>query len=863
MLLLILSLAGIKLVWKSDELCVIFALDVSNSVSSNQVQRSLNFITQSLEGMRENDTAGLVVFGKEAFVEFPPGKNLNIRGISSEPDKEYTNIASAIATSAELFPDSVQKRIILLSDGNENSGSAGKDRIAEASNIQIYTVPLQTIFVDRKEALIENLLGPGVAYLSRVFSLRAIIRSNYDGLAKLKLFRDRSFVAEKAISLSANDKTIVEFRQALESDGSHIYEVMIEPFIDTSRENNRAETIVRVIDKPKVLYVSSESRPLMLQILKESKEIELVKGPILMPASLSELQDYNAIIFDNIPSDLVSVSQMEKIRSYIHELGGGFIMIGGENSFGAGGYNGTPIEDILPVKLMPEQKKRSLSLILAIDRSGSMAALSGRFSKIDLAKDAAISVIDLLTDRDQLGIISFDAKSEEIVRLGKIMSKADIESMIATIRPKGGTNIYPALSMAYNRLKDVDTQLKHVILLSDGRSLQTKESYELVKRMARESITISTVTISEDADKDLMREISRAGMGRYYETSDAGSLPRIFAKETLMASRLIMEGDFQPIISGYSDILRGIDYIPHLRGYVGTSPKEGSSIIIKSDQEDPILSLWQYGLGKVLAFTSDAKPKWASDWMNWQNFSKFWSQAVDWSISAPSYDLDITANIMGGKGNVIVDAIDKSGQYRNFLDLQASVVRPDLTSDKFILSRTGQGRYESEFQAGQSGGYSISIREMEDGKTKSYQTTEIISSYSREYSILDTNYDFLKNIAASTYGRFEPKPDDVFIRSSDKVLKLKDFWRILAIISIPLFFLDIAIRRVALTGEQVSSLKARLSRNKAIPTEEILSKHRQAITDIQIAKSDTSIEIKKDYAFRLMEAKKRVIKDKD
>jgi len=818
-LLLILSLAGLKLVWKTDRLCVMFALDVSNSIPESEVQGALGFIGKSLEGMKEEDEAGLIVFGKEAYVEVPPKPYTAIPSttkISSEPSREYTNISAAIGTATDLFPEAVQKRIVLLTDGNENTGNAmDKAMLAKSSGVQIYTVPLPARGEGAAEVLAESLICPGGIEQGRTFELKAIVKSNVNGNARLKLWKDGNYSGEKEVELSSSRKNIFAFPQVLNKEGTYLYEVLIEPIADTIRENNRAKALVIASGKPKVLYVAGDSNQasyLYKALSQRGIEVTLLTDPSMIPASLSEMQNYSAIIFDNIPANSLSTDRMKMIERYVHDLGGGFVMVGGENSFGSGGYHKTPIEEILPVKVIPEQKKRSLSIVLAIDRSGSMAAVSGRSVKIDLAKEAAISVVEFLTDRDQIGVIAFDAEAKEIVNLEKAVSKGKIEDKIAAIQPRGGTNIFPALEIAHRWLKGADTQLKHVILVSDGISQQPAESYNLTKRMAQDKITVSTIAIGDDADKKLMRDMANAGSGRYYETADAGDLPGIFIKEAFAASKLIMEGDFRPVVSGSSEMLKGMDtkFLPHLYGYVGTSPKENSSVLISSDQGDPILSAWQYGLGRAVAFTSDAKPKWAVEWLKWDQFSKFWSQVAGWSLAMPSGEFDASATIAGGMGHVTVDAVDASGRFRNFLNFQANVVRPDLSHDVVPLRQSGPGRYEAEFDSGQMGTYMLHVSEVKDKKPASSQNIGAVVSYSPEYKDLERNYSLLESLAAIANGKFKPEIGDIALHSEANVWRLQELWRMLLIASIPLFFLDIALRRITISREQIAELKSRI-----------------------------------------------------
>ena len=875
-LLLILAIGGLQFVRRTDRLCTIFALDVSDSITESESKKALEFINSSVKDMKENDLAGLIVFGKEAYVDIPPKSEINIASISSTPDKKFTSIDSAIITSLNVFPSDMQKRVVLISDGNENVVKVGNESLAmlKANEVQIYSVPLKTRLSNKSEVFISNLLAQSQVNPGRTFEIKAVLVSNVNTRATLKLFRDREYVDEKQVAVSKDGKNVYAFPQSIDNMGTYIYEVNIEPENDTLSENNSAQCLVTVSGKPKILYLNGdkENRSYIPQILNNKGiEVSEIADPSSIPRSLAELQDYKAIIFDNVPSYLLTKDQMQMIERYVHEIGGGFVMIGGENSFGSGGYHDTPIEEILPVKMIPEKKKRSISMALLIDRSGSMNALSGKSSKIELAKEAAISVVEILTDKDQIGVIAFDAQADEVVRLQGIQGKKRIIEQIGKIRARGGTNMYPALKVASDWLTKADTQLKHAIIISDGQSLQMNESLDLVKQMASKSITFSTIAISDEADKKAMQEMSRLGSGRHYETTDASTLPRILIKEALMSSDLIVERAFQPISSGSNEILAGIDNVPILFGYVQTSPKDSAEMMLRSDQGDPILSVWQYGLGRTIAFTSDALPKWAVEWVKWDNFGKFWSQAVGWCLPIMSDELNISTDFAGSKGNIVVDAFNTSGQFRNFIELQARIIKPDLSVETMSLNQTGIGRYEANFDANQMGTYMLSVAEIIDGKPEKRQNTGMIVSYSPEYTNLDSNIKVIQELADATNGVYKPTASDIFGDRPERIWKIGNVWKWLLIIAIPLFFIDVAIRRLTISREQLAELWQALhipSREKIIIqkpiTLENLKIRKESISPIpkrqsrpKINPPTKTITSSGSYTSRLLEAKKR------
>ena len=879
-LLFVLALAGTRIAWRSDKICAIFALDVSNSVPQNEIQNALSFINKSIEKLKDDDLVGLVSFAEKTNIEVLPKTKPNINRTTSESRKDYTNIDLAIKGAIDLFPQGYQKRIILISDGNENVGDVLNNvDILKSQGIEVHTIPLSTRLEGKDEVWVENLIVPSQISSNQIFEIKAVIGSNTDAKLKVMLFRDGQFIAHQDMTIKKSDvKKMAIFKQTIEDKKNHIYKVSIESNIDTIRENNHAQTLVSFAEKRKVLYINGNTGINYLPNVLEKSGLDttVIEDMSKFPSSIIELKDYGVVIFDNVSTYSLSESQMRMIETYVHDVGGGFLMIGGENSFGSGGYHKTPIEKILPVKMIPEEKKRSVSIMLLIDKSGSMNALSGNLSKMDLAKSASTSVIDLLTDKDKIGVIAFDAKADEIVKLDRVQSKKQIVDSISGIKARGGTNLYPALKMAYSALKNSDSQIKHIIILSDGRSLQMEESINLVKQMAEDSITISSVVISDEADKEFMRDIANIGSGRYYETDDAGNLPKLFIKEAFIASKLIMEGDFQPIVSYNSEILKGMGSMPKLRGYIGTSIKEGAELVLKSANDDPILATWQYGLGRTLAFTSDSQPKWALEWLKWDNFAKFWSQAINWCISNTTGEFDVTASITGSKGLITVDAVSTSGQLRNFLNFNANIVKPNLTIETVELKQTGSGRYEAEFNADQRGTYLLSISEMDGEKPIATKNIGLTISYSPEYIDLTSNNQILKDLSSATGGKYSPKIDDIADRKSKSVQRIQEIWRWLLIIAIPLFFFDVAVRRITLSKDQLHNFVRKLFyKTQGYTTENKTFSHLKSrkgrIVEVQAIKrieAQSELPVRKtqvisrteSYTSRLLSAKKRANK---
>ncbi len=356
-----------------------------------------------------------------------------------------------------------------------------------------------------------------------------------------------------------------------------------------------------------------------------------VRPPRGAPDNLAELQNYDLMVLSNVPATSLSLRQMEVARTYVRDLGGGLIMLGGDQSFGLGGYYKTTLEEILPVRsdFEKEKEKPSLAMMLVIDKSGSMGG-----EKIEMAKEAARAAVELLGPSDKVGVLAFEGENFWVSELHPCTDKGFVLDRIAGLEAGGGTNMAPAMEEAHETLQSAVAKLKHVIILTDG--ISAPGDFEgIAQAMAADRITVSTVALGGDADQTLLEEIARIGNGRFYLADDAAQVPQIFAKETVTASKsAINEQPFSPAIVRPTQVLSEIrlDEAPFLLGYVVTRPKPTAEVILATESGDPLLAWWRYGLGMSVAFTSDAKARWAAEWLTWPQFGQFWAQVVRHAI---------------------------------------------------------------------------------------------------------------------------------------------------------------------------------------------------------------------------------------
>ena len=813
--MLVLALAGARIVRNASQQCVVFALDASDSISKTKQQAALAYINDSLKTMKSDQKAALVVFGGDASVELAPSQIGRIERIYSKPDSSNTDISQALGLAFATFPENCAKKIVLLSDGNETIGHALEQASLAGSNgISVDTIPLSSELP--KEVLLDKMSCPTVVKIGEPFDLKITAVAKQPSVGTVRILKNGAPAGVRTIDLPAG-KSVVTFRQSIDKPGGYEFKAILETSDDTRPQNNVALANTKVIGKPRVLYV--EGKPGQAQYLSKalaSSDIAVdMRDRSGLPTTMAQLQAYDMLVLSDVPAVGMAPEQMTMIRSAVKDLGIGFTMIGGEDSFGAGGYFDTPIEQALPVDMSVRKNKvlPTLSGVLVLDKSGSMSAPEDGRTKIELADDAAASVVKLLQPIDKVGVIVCHDYPVTAVPLRLASNKGPIYSEISTIRAEGG-GIYavPSMRMAYDMIAGAGTRQKHVILMADGDDVDDagQDLINIAHAMADRKITVTTVAFGEGKDVNCLRTVAAAGKGYFYVAKYARDLKAIFTKDVMLVSKsLIVEEPFIPQMDSSSPELAGIDVgsVPPLLGYVSTSAKPAARVLAISNRKDPILASWQYGLGKSVAFTSDCKARWGARWLGWPDYTKFWSQVVRSTMrkSGPR-DFQTTVEVENGVAHVVVDAIDDKGNFLNFLKFSGAVVEPNMNSHSVSIEQTGPGRYEGSFDARQVGSYVVNVLNKAKGADNAQDVNVISIPYPPEYKDLAPNTALLKRIAEETHGAYDPGATSLFRGKFRQSRTYTDIWRLLALLSMLLLPVDVAVRRLSVTPEQAIEL---------------------------------------------------------
>ncbi|MCC7371709.1 MAG: VWA domain-containing protein [Chloroflexi bacterium] len=801
--LLILGLAGPRIIGRADEQAVAFLVDVSDSVTPPMRERQLQFMRDAMATMTDRDRATIIAFGSQSVLERPLSTARPLGPIASIVDGGKTDIGGAIRLALATLPSTMARKIVVVSDGNENTGKAIEQaRVAAAAGVPIQVMPLAQ--QAGPEVLVRQVETPAFVREGEKFSASINLDASQDTRARVHLLADGRLLSSQDVNLTQGSNTIVMPQEPL-PPGFHLFKVQVEASADTYIQNNEGGSYTVVTGKPRVLLIESEggeTRFLAEALQSAGLEVD-VHSTKTAVIDLPTLRGYESVVLANVPASELSVSQMRAITSYVQNLGGGLVVVGGEQSYGVGRYNRTPLEEALPVRmdLRGRTLTASVALVLVIDASGSMAGGPGS-SKMDLAKEAASRATELLSEQDQLGVISFDDTPRWVVPTNFLEDPSLVQAQIGSIAPGGGTAIFPALETAYNDIVTREAKVRHILLLTDG--LSSGGDYDrLTNAMQQNGITLSTIAVGSDADFALMQRLANLGKGRYFEGNDPFEVPQMIVKDTQEVARAaIVEEAFRPAQVGSSPILEGIDVrqMPPLLGYVSTTPKPTSQVLLVSNQMDPVLSEWQYGLGHVVAWTSDVKNRWAQDMLTWPAFSQFWAQVVKRTIPVPvDRNLQVQITQEGATAKVTVDSVADDKTYQNFLRTSATVVDPANGQSQVTIPQVAPGRYETRIPIGGEGAYFLNIVQSDaSGAPIAGRPAGFVIPYSQEYRDLRANPDLLGQLAGITSGQVVSDPKTVFERDRRVDGQPRELWPWFLILAALLFLFDVAARRLRL-----------------------------------------------------------------
>jgi len=806
--LLILAIAGMQTFVLHKEKQIVYVIDRSDSMPEDADIR--DWLKQSVQHKNENDQFAVISTGLEAVIE----RNMTNQSFDFSPSAklspQFSNLEQGLQVASSLLSNPEASKIVLVTDGEENVGSAQR----QARMLKDRGVPIDVLQVPRlvtSDVAIESLKLPEKLYQAEKFAFEIAIRSTIAGTGELRIYEDNRELAALPVEVSRGENQFV-LQSLAKTAGLHQYRAEIYMDGDKQTVNNVGYAFSKVIGSPKVLIV--EGKPNLSSNIAAALESGIVEheiiSPEVFPLELAKLTAYDSIILNDVSADRFSGMQMEMIEKAVSSYGIGLMMVGGEDSFGMGGYYKTPIEKALPVRMELEGKREipSLGLILVIDRSGSMSD-----DKMELAKESAIRTVELMRAKDTVGVVAFDSQPWWVVEPQTLTDKNEIINKIKSIQSQGGTEIYPALKTGYDQLKELNAQRKHMILLTDGQSGPNPGYQDMLRDMVEHQITLSTVGVGQDTDVQFLEWLAKEGKGRSYHTNDQSTLPAIFSREAVMMARsYIVNEPFVPAIAMINDWSQMfVEGVPSIYAYVATTAKEAAESILVSPEPDPLLARWQYGSGRSVAWTSDLTGKWSKDWTLWGKFSQVFTQMVKWTfpqfVSSP-YEVSTVMN--GNEISLHVTATDSDAAWD---ELKAVVTDDKLNSQEVLLTQTTPGEYKGSVTLNEAGAYVINLTPIQNGSSLTAGAAGnigIVVPYSSEYRIpisTGATEQVLAQLTKTTEGRMLSldQPEQVFAGETVPSKQLYDLGRLLLILALILWLLDIAVRRLSIRWESIYS----------------------------------------------------------
>jgi len=842
-------LAGPHTVRQHDDLTVIGLLDISGSVARfadlpdipelgkrSNLDYLRHWFRKATQTKTPNDRFGLIVFDGKATVISVPTKgdylddDLDIRVLDG------TNLAEALDLALAMLPADTSKRLVLVSDGNETIGSAleaaqqaaaGSLQGIDPAQQQLRVgIPIDVVPIDfhvSSDVQVKRVEAPPVAQSGQTVTLRIVISATKTIQGRLSLKHEgievdlngakpgaaRLMVAEKGESIHLIEVTLGE-------TPINRFVAMFEPLDPTDDalpDNNQAEAFTSTPSKGSILILDSQANRIpniLSQTLKRANLLSSVALPSALGNDLLSLQRYDLIILDNVSASDLSTHQHELLSRYVNDLGGGLVMVGGERSFGAGGWNGTVLEDVLPLELDPPREARlpEAALVLILDKSGSMnqPVAGTRSSQQHVANEAAALAIESLRSESMVGVVTFDFSAHVHVELQRNDNPKKIAEKVRGIVAEGGTNLMPALQTALEMLQHSNAERKHIVCLSDGRSYDTDFS-DIVIALNAANIKVTTIAVGDAADHATLSKLAEDCGGEFYRVQNPKTLPRVLVDSVQILNKpLLKEVPFVPVVKPTGSTLSaGMANAPILDGLVITAVRDDPTVTIEMIHPDgePLLAHWQAGMGRVAAFTSDANGSWSNRWIDWSGYGSFWAQLAR-TISRPptNRDLELTTIIEDGKLKLTLDAIGEESGFVDYMRVKGTVYTPDASAVNVSLEQTAPGRYEGSVPASLPGNYVVAISPQIGTRQLSPVIGGATQSSNPEYRSYKSNRSLLEKIALATGGRVleisNPESADLFDRSdmAPSVSSLPA-WRNILWFALAMFLVDVACRRIA------------------------------------------------------------------
>lgn len=779
-LAIIFALAQPRLTYSDSRIAVAILADTSSSVSPQDLATASSIATQ-IEKARGRNITQVIPFARSTRNPSPQerGKVWSLLYTGRESG-HGTNLEAALREAMATLPSGVVRRVALISDGNENLGSAAR----ATWQAQQLGIPIDTFALagrPKPDLRVESASLPTEVFSGERFPIDITLSSPSQSTA--------------AVEITAENKTLGSSRVRLEPGANHFRvraSLSALGAVDLAGKVSapglgqaRFEHAVTV-RRPRLLFLSKDPAGTEAHLMQtlEAGQFDVQRSAQGVP---DKLDDYQLIVFNNWDLESVAPARKAAIEAFV-QRGGGLLWIAGErNIYVENKPPGDLLEQTLPAKLAPPRSPEGTCVVLIIDKSSSMEG-----KKMELARLASIGVIENLRPIDTVGVLIFDNSYQWAVPVRRAEDRSLIKRLIAGITPDGGTQIAPALSEAYHKILPVNAVYKHIVLLTDGIS-EEGDSLSLSREAAASRVTISTVGLGQDVNRAYLEKVASFAKGRSYFLNDPSGLEQILLKDVMEhTGSTAVEKPLRPIIAKQAEVLEGvgIETAPPLRGYVRFVSKPIADTILSIDEKEPLLVRWQYGLGRAAVFTSDAKSRWAANWITWPGFDKLWANVFR----------DLLPHAQASEASAVYDSAGDELVVEYHLG--RNVEEPATIPDVYVvgpngfqrpvkISRLTTGNYRGRVSIGHNQGL-FRVRPLEESRA-----FPEVGFYREEDELADygSNEFLLRQIAASTGGRFQPAPKAVFDSGGRSVQASMELWPGLLGLALLLNLLELFLRK--------------------------------------------------------------------
>ena len=779
------ALAQPRLTVYENRVAVVMLADTSASISDADLAAESALVNQ-VERARGRHWTGVIPFARATRNPAPQERSKRgwQFGHSAGEAGRATNLESALRDATASLPAGFVPRLLLISDGNENLGSVTRAIWqARQLGIPVDTIPLEGRA--RPGLVLQSVSFPGQVFSGERFPVELTLQSPRATPAEVEMTAEGKTIGASRVELVEGANRL-RFEASVNSSGAIALAGKISA---AGLGETRFEDAV-ALRRPRVLLLSRDPASSEQHLVRalEANQFEVDRATLKIP---ERLDPYQLLVINNWDMQWVPRAGQLAVEDFVKK-GGGLVWIAGEHNMYVGKTGEEdPLERTLPAKLLPPRDMEGTAVVLIIDKSSSM---EGR--KMELAKLAAVGVVDNLRPVDQVGVLIFDNSFQWVVPIAPAGDPERIKGLISGIMADGGTQIAPALSEAYQRILPRNAVYKHIVLLTDGIS-EEGDALAISRQALANHVTISTVGLGQDVNRGFLERVAQTAEGKSYFMEDPSGLERLLLRDVEEHTGVTaVEKSIAPKILKRAEILDGVgmESAPPLRGYVRFQTRPTADAILEADHGDPLLVRWQYGLGRAVVFTSDAKNRWAINWVAWPGFDKLWANIFRDLLphAAPS---ETSADFDAATGELVVD-------YR----LSRNVPEPDADGqplpDVFAfgpngfqaplkLGKVAAGHYRGRLSLGPNQGL-FRVRPLAD-----LRAFPEVGFYRQEEEMRDYGHNdaLLRQIADATGGRFRPSPREVFDAAGRGNRAVMNLWPGLLALAVALNLVELLLRK--------------------------------------------------------------------